>query len=240
MPQQSWTTLASDGEMRAVVTLPDASAGAGLAIIHGGWAIEPDLLVLAQRFAAAGYASIVPDLFHRDPPELASQPPLERIARLTWAGAKRDVEAAVRHLRGEIGPAPLAVFGYCMGGALAWMCGATMDFRTCIVLYPHEVFGPFGADKQVPFELTPRLKIPVLGHFGADDKNPTVADMQPMDEALTAQGTPHEFHVYEGAGHGFVLNSVSRTSHRPEQSKLAVERTIGWFDRHLGATPAPA
>ncbi len=240
MPDQHWVTLESGGEMRAHVSLPSEGVGfgAGVVIIHGGWGIEPGLMLLPKRLVYAGYAAIVPEMYHRETEAQAQQKPLERIARLTWDGARSDVEAAREHLRAQ-GCTRIAVLGFCMGGALALMCGATLDFNTAVLFYPHEVFGPFGGDRIVPFELVPQLKIPVLGHFGADDKNPSPEDMAKLDAALTAQGTPHQFYAYDGAGHGFALQAEGRPSYRAIPANIAFDRTIGWFDRHLRNVPAP-
>jgi carboxymethylenebutenolidase len=242
MPNQYWTTLNSDGEMRAHVSLPEPGVGfgAGAVIIHGGWGVESGLMMLPKRLIYAGYTAIIPEMFHRDTEEQAKQGPMERIARLTWKGARSDIAAAAEYLRKEAGITRMAVIGFCMGGALAWMSGADLDFDTTVLFYPHEVFGPFGADGVVPFDLTPKLKHPVLGHFGIEDKNPNQADMQRLDEALTAQGTPHQFYSYESAGHGFALKADARTSYRPVAANVALDRTIGWFDRHLRNVAVPA
>ena len=240
MPDQHWTTLDSGGAMRAHVSLPSEGVGfgAGVVIVHGGWGIEPGLLLLPKRLVYAGYAAIIPDMYHRDTAAQAQQKPLERIARLTWDGARSDVEAAMEHLRAQ-GCNRLAVLGFCMGGALALMCAATLDVRTAVLFYPHEVFGPFGADGVVPFDLVQQLAVPVLGHFGAEDKNPSPDDMRKLDDALTAGGTPHQFYSYDGAGHGFALQAEGRPSYRAIPANISFDRTIGWFDRHLRNVPAP-
>ncbi len=241
MPEQTWVTLQSDGEMRAHLSTPSPGVGfgAGVVIIHGGWGIENALLLLPKRLSYAGYAAIIPEMYHRETPEQAKETPQPRIARLTWAGARRDVETAAAHLRAQ-GFDRLAVIGFCMGGALSFMSSATMDFKTGVLFYPHELFGPFGADGVVPIDLAPQLKIPLLGHFGVEDKNPSPADMQRLDEVLTAQGSAHQFYTYDGAGHGFAVAAEGRTSYRPIPSNIAYDRTIGWFDRQLRNAPVPA
>lgn len=243
MAEQRWATLDVDGAaVRAHLSLPSpqSAIGAGVVIVHGGWGIEPGLLLLPKRLAYAGYAAIVPDMYHRESEAQAAESPQARIARLTWAGARRDVESGAAYLQREAGVDRAAVLGFCMGGALALMCGAMLDFRTAVLFYPHELYGPFGADGVVPFDLVPQLRIPVLGHFGAEDKNPSPADMQRLDAALTAQATPHQFYTYAGAGHGFAVNSPPRQSYRQIPANTAYDRTIGWFDRHLRNVPAPA
>ena len=244
MAEQKWVELPVDGApMRAHVSLPREGTAihAGVVIIHGGWGFEGTLLNFPKRLAFSGYAAIVPDMYHRETPEQSEQKPLERIARLTWAGAKRDIQVALDWLirDAHVEADRTAIVGYCMGGALALMGAASLPFHTGVLFYPHEVFGPFGADKVVPSDLLPQLKNPLLGHFGADDKNPSPADMQKLDELLTAQGTPHQFYQYEGAGHGFAVHSPPRESYRQIASNTSYDRTIGWFDRHLRNVAAP-
>lgn len=235
-PTKAWTTLDVDGApMRTHVDLPaeEFATGGGVVLIHGGWGLEDGLFALTRRFAYSGYVAVLPDMYHRTP-EDEGQPPLGRIAKLTWEGAKRDLEVALAHLRAQ-GVKRTAILGFCMGGGLALMAASTLDFDAGVLYYPHEMFGPFGAGTTVPFDLIGGLKIPTLGHFGAEDKNPSPADMQKLDEALTAQGSPHQFYSYRGAGHGFAIDArpAGRQSYRESAANIANDRTIGWFDRHL-------
>ena len=61
---------------------------------------------------------------------------------------------------------------------------------------------------------TPNLSAPLLGLFGADDKNPTPEQVDDLERALSDAGKEFEFHSYEGAGHAFFW--VGRPSYRPE------------------------
>ena len=51
--------------------------------------------------------------------------------------------------------------------------------------------------------LADRIPCPVMGLFGNEDQNPSPEDVNDLDAALTKAGVPHEFHRYDGAGHGF-------------------------------------
>jgi carboxymethylenebutenolidase len=233
---QDWTQLSVDGAaMRAHVSRPAAefATGGGIVVIHGGWGLEEGLFPLMRRFAYSGYVAVLPDMYHRTP-EDDGQPPLGRIAKLTWGNAKKDLGVALAHLRAQ-GVRRTAIVGFCMGGALAWMASAELGFDAGVLYYPHETFGAFGAGTTVPFDLTPKITIPMLGHFGADDKNPSPEDMARLDAALTAQDTPHQFYSYRGAGHGFAVDArpAGRQSYREVAANIANDRTIGWFDRHL-------
>ena len=76
--------------------------------------------------------------------------------------------------------------------------------------------------------ITEQPKIPVMFHFGEEDKG------IPM-EKVKAIGAAHPgipLHVYPGAGHGF--NCEQRGSYHPASAKLARERTLAFLAKHVG------
>jgi len=52
------------------------------------------------------------------------------------------------------------------------------------------------------------------------------------DAALKASGAQYEMHMYPGTQHGFHNNSTPR--YHEASAKLAWERTIAFFKKHLG------
>ena len=86
-----------------------------------------------------------------------------------------------------------------------------------------------------PIDLTPKMKAPLLGIFGNDDHNPTVAQVNQTEETLKRFGKAYEFHRYDGAGHGFF--AVDRPAYRPEQAKDAWTKVFAFLAKHLGAPP---
>ena len=91
---------------------------------------------------------------------------------------------------------------------------------------------PWG-EGPAPFDLTSRIACPVVGFFGADDPNPSPEDVKKTDAELTKHGKPHEFHMYEGAGHAF-LNFMNAERHRPQQAADAWPKMLAFLDKHLG------
>jgi carboxymethylenebutenolidase len=229
-----WTSIAVDGaDVRAHITLPDAAVanGCGAVIMHGVNGLEDGYLDFPLQLAAAGYASILPDMFHRYD-DVSRIERSSRVPGLTWAGVQADLESGRQRLQSH-GVRRAAVMGYCFGGTASIMAAALMEFDAGVMFYPHSLFQPFGTGPLAPADLIPQLRVPLLGHFGADDRNPTVADMQRLDEALTAAGTVHALYSYPGAGHGFAAGGAGRTSYRELQAMLANARTIEWFDGAL-------
>jgi carboxymethylenebutenolidase len=71
-------------------------------------------------------------------------------------------------------------------------------------------------------------KVPVMANFGEQDQSPTLEQAKAIAKAhpeITA-------HYYPGAGHGF--NCDQRGSYNAAASKLARERTLGFFRKHIG------
>lgn len=203
----------------------------GIIMIHGGFGLEPGVLRMARRMSLVKYSVVAPDMYHRS--DDADEDVYARIANLSWEDAKADIEAARAYLMNECGiPAEkIAVLGFCMGGALAWMSAGALDIGAAVCYYPHEVFKPFGKSGPTPIDLTGDIKVPVMGHFGVEDTNPSPADMAKMEEALNAAGVPHQFCEYKKAGHGFV--SASPEYNRPAAATTSIDRTIGWLDINL-------
>jgi len=79
--------------------------------------------------------------------------------------------------------------------------------------------------------LADRLGCPLLGLFGADDKNPPPAETEILDAELTRLGKTFEFTTYEGAGHAFF--AVDRPSYRPEAAVDGWRRIFDWYGRYL-------
>jgi len=231
-----WEALEVDGSrMDALIVRPDTRqpAPAVLLCMHAP-GIDAFMQDIADRLARVGYASITPDLFHRQPDD--GTPPLEKLARLVDTEVLADQHAAHAHLKGLDGvdAERTAVIGFCMGGRCAWL-QATDDpsLSAAVVFYGGMMFEPWSPG-ETPFERTPRLACPLLGLYGEEDQNPSPDDVARLRAELERLGKPHEIHTYPGAGHAF-LNFVRESAHRPEAARDAWQRCEGWLARHLRA-----
>ena len=79
----------------------------------------------------------------------------------------------------------------------------------------------------------PQLSYPLLSLFGAEAKYPTPQDVTVLDEALKSAGKPHEFHVYENAGHAFF--AVNRPAYRPEAATDGWQKIFAFYGQYLSA-----
>ncbi len=95
------------------------------------------------------------------------------------------------------------------------------------------------SDKRpvAPIDLTERMRAPLLGLFGNDDRDPTPDQVDSTEETLQRVGKTYEFHRYDGAGHGFF--AAGRPAYRPEQAVDGWQKVFAFFSAHLAAaTPA--
>lgn len=76
------------------------------------------------------------------------------------------------------------------------------------------------------------IKCPVIGFFGNEDTNPTPAEVDDYDKALTAAGVEHTFHRYDGAGHGFQTFSMPER-YREKQSEDAWVKVLDFLAAKL-------
>jgi carboxymethylenebutenolidase len=230
-----WDTIQVAGQpMRVYSDVPTGGKPVpGVVVIQHGPGLDRFIEDRVEDLARHGYAAAAPDLYHRQPADGADM--MTRIGRLTDREIVDDVDATIAHLRGlrDARVSDLAVLGFCMGGRVTFMlAGARPEaWRAAGVFYGGSIMRPWG-DSPTPFALTPQISCPVAGFFGAEDTNPSPDDVNKIDAELTRFGKPHEFHMYDGAGHAF-LNFSNAERYRPGPAKDAWEKMLTFLDRHV-------
>jgi carboxymethylenebutenolidase len=233
-----WDTIQVEGRpMRVYVDVP-AGGGAvpGVVVIQHGPGVDRFIEDRVEDLARHGYAAAAPDLYHRQPEDGSDM--MARIGRLRDAEMVTDTDATIAHLRGlrDARVGDLAVLGFCMGGRVTYLLAGARPaaWKAAGVFYGGNIMKPWG-DGPSPFDRTREIACPVVGFFGAEDTNPSPADVKKIDAELTAFGKPHELHTYEGAGHAF-LNFTNAERYRAGQAKDAWEKMLQFLQRHV---PAP-
>jgi carboxymethylenebutenolidase len=226
------TFASKDGaEVGGVIALPAGGDKApGVVLLQEWWGVNDHIKSFAERFAAAGFVTLAPDLYHgkvtADPSEAG-----KLMQELDRDRALRDIEGAVRHLlahercNGKVG-----VTGFCMGGAFAIAAAAAIPEVSAAVPF----YGVPPADKVDYSKLT----APVMGHFASRDQWASVAAAEGVKKALEAHGRSMQIHVYE-ADHAFA-NDTRPEVYNPEAARLAFDRTVAFLHHHLDAPGAAA
>jgi carboxymethylenebutenolidase len=228
-------TVAIDGhggdEVEAYLARPAGSWGrAGVVVIHHMAGCDRGTKEIVRRLAELGYDTICPNLFLREAARGNGGLPDDRLVS--------DVAGAARYLRalpsstGKVG-----VIGYGAGWRQALLAACNIDFAAAV-----DCYGPFvvgrAPDEASPFPVTnlvdelPRLRAPLLGLFGREDSCPSPAQVAELDEILSEEDKPHEFHSYDHAGHDFF--AVDRPSYRVPAANDGWERIAAFYLNHLG------
>jgi carboxymethylenebutenolidase len=203
-----------------------------LPVAHAGLEKDPFTIDVGERYAAAGYAGVIPFIFHWWPEDEDIMVKRETF-RDDWTVA--DLNAASQYLAGmsAVDSNRIGILGHCWGGRVAWLGAChNPDYKACIVFYGGRVKLAFADGGPPPIELADRITCPVLGIFGNEDQGPSPEEVNDYEAALKKAGVSYEFHRYNGAGHGFQdFNDSNR--YRKDQSEDAWEKAIAFLDRHL-------
>jgi len=214
---------AADGHSFDAYAAQPAGAARGLVVVVPEiFGVNGHIRSVTDGYAADGYLAIAPAMFDRVQRKYESgytQPEIgagvEIMKKIGWDQAVADVQAAIDHGKsaGKAG-----VVGYCWGGAVAWMAAAKAKGLAAAVCY-------YGG--AIPSLVAERPACPVLFHFGETDQS------IPLDKAkdVVAKHPEAESYFYP-AGHGF--NCDHRGSYHEPSAKLARERSVAFFRRHLG------
>jgi carboxymethylenebutenolidase len=157
---------------------------------------------VARRYAEAGYLVAVPEIAHRIP---SSVPLHDRKQHLKDPEIVEDIAATAAYLktRADVVADRLAIAGHCMGGHILFVAACALPVFACAVAcYPTGMFEAWGGS-ATPFDQLARLRCPVIGFFGNEDRNPSPQDADRIDAELTRLNIEHAFHRYPGAAHGF-------------------------------------
>jgi carboxymethylenebutenolidase len=215
---------AADGHKLAAYRAEAAGKPRGaVVVIQEIFGVNKHIKSVADGYAADGYLVVAPAMFDRlqrgydtgySQPEI--QAGIAIMQKLDWKHAMADVDAAVKEAAkaGKVG-----IVGYCWGGTVSWRAAAATAGLACAVPY-------YGGG--MPNFIGEKPRVPTMCHFGELDQSPTLEQSKAIAKAhpgITA-------HFYPGAGHGF--NCDHRGSYNAEASKLARQRTLEFFRKHLG------
>ena len=227
----SYVTYPSPGgngaSMRGYLAHPaSGSRHPALLVIHENRGLNPYVEDVARRAALAGFLALAPDGLS----PLGGYPGndddgREMQARLDQAKLRTDMLNGARWLKAHpLASGKLGATGFCWGGG-------TTNFLATALGADLQAAAPFyGAAPAT--DAVGKIKAALLIHYAQND--PRINEMWPAYEAaLKSAGVRYEAYVYPDTQHGFHNDSTPR--YRPEAAKLAWERTVAHFRKHLAA-----
>jgi carboxymethylenebutenolidase len=228
-------------EIEAYLAVPDdgASSRGSVVVIHHMPGYDSSTKEITRKFAAHGYAALMPNLYHRDAPG-ASPDDAAATARAKGGvpderlvgdvGGAADYLSALPGSNGKVG-----VIGYCSGGRQSFLSACSLQLDAAVDCYGAFIVNPPG--EGMPLKVKPivglakDLSCPLLGLFGADDKFPSPDETAELSKALDEVGKPHEFHTYEGTGHSFF--TVDKPAYRPASATDGWQKIWDFYGRYL-------
>ena len=203
-----------------------------LPVAHEGLEKDPFTIEVVERYAASGYVCAIPFIFHYWPPEENIAVKREEF-RDDWT--VDDIKATFDTLSGmdKVDADRTGILGHCWGGRVAWLSSCHIpQLKGCAVFYGGRVKVPHADNGPAPIALADRIQCPVLGIFGNDDQSPSPEDVNDYEQALVDADVLHEFHRYDGAGHGF-QDHTNADRYRQEQAEDAWSKAVAFFARQL-------
>lgn len=203
-----------------------------LPVAHAGLEKDPFQVDVGERYAAAGYACAIPFLFHWWPVDTDVEVKRAEF-RDDWTVADLGAAFSLLSDSPDVDETRIGILGHCWGGRVAWL-GACHEprYRACAVFYGGRIKLSFADGAPAPISLAGNITCPVLGIFGNEDQGPSPANVDDYQKALESNGVEHEFHRYDGAGHGFQdFNNAQR--YRKKQSDDAWQKALAFFGQHL-------
>ena len=234
-------TFPGDGvRVNGYVARPDTQGERlpGLVLIPDVRGLTDHYRDVARRFAAAGFVTLVVDLYSREgAPELPDMPSVFAwIESLPDPRVLGDIGAAVADLasRPDVRADRIGITGFCLGGQYALMAACTVPgLAACVSWYGMLRYAEKNERKPVsPLDLAPDLGCPYLGLFGADDALIPNTDVAALRTILERTNKSFEIRSYPGAGHAF-FNDTRPDTYRPEAAADGWRRALAFFHTHL-------
>ena len=219
MGQNIELIASDDHHLSAYLAEPPGKPRGGIVVVQEIFGVTRHIRDVADQYAAAGYVAVAPALFDRverdvDLPYTDMQSAIGYMKAMNTDKVMLDLRAAVERVRpaGKVG-----VVGYCWGGMLSYIAAARLPIDAAVAYYG-------GGIQQ---HLGEKPRVPVMFHFGEKDTHIPLSAVAQI-KAAYPEGT---YHLYP-AEHGF--NCTDRASFEPECAKLALERSVDFFRRHIG------
>jgi len=164
------------------------------------------------------YVGMNPVVVHGGGPEITGY-----MQRLDQRQAVDDASAALEYLRRlpETG-GKAGVFGFCMGGRLAYEVAAAAD--------PDAVVSYYGSGIGNQLDAAPRIAAPIVFHFGDNDQFLSLEEAHRIRDTFATRPDA-AVHMHAGAGHAF--DNPSPMFHHRAAAEEAWPQTAAFLRRYL-------
>jgi carboxymethylenebutenolidase len=214
------------GTVKGLMAWPETGTAPfpAVLVIHENRGLNPYVEDVVRRFAAVGFLALGPDALT----SLGGYPGTDEEGRdmqrsLDGGKVFEDFVAGANFLMkhadstGKVG-----AVGFCFGGGVV---------NRLAVRLPDLAAGASFYGSQPAAEDVMHINAPLLIHYAGLDTRIN-GGWEAYEAALEANGKTYTMHMYEGTNHGFHNDTTPR--YDEVAAKLAQDRTIAFFKRHLG------
>lgn len=203
----------------------------GLIVIQEVFGVNHHMRKVTERFAAEGFVSICPDLYHRSGAWFEGtytdfEPSMAQRQKMTPEGTIADLKAVYAWLNHDKGTKSdhIGSVGFCMGGNLSFGANTLLPLQAAVSYYGGGIASTWLKDVD-------KLKAPMLFYWGLLDKHIGIEEPRRISDALREAGKKFAAVEFSFADHGF--NCDERASYNKEASREAWALTIAFFKLHL-------
>lgn len=219
----SWAGV--NGDMKGYLARPmEDKPYRTVVIIHENRGLNAHIEEVARRAARAGFLALAPNALA----PLGGTPSNDDDARTKFQELKPD-ESLQNFIRAfdflstrKDSNGNFGCVGFCWGGAMANNLAVNVpNLKAAVAFY----------GRQPDTNDVPKIKAAVQLHYASLDTRVNEG-IEKYIAALKANNIVHELHMYEGVNHAF-HNDTAPARYDEKAAKLAWERTISFFEKHL-------
>ena len=199
-------------------------------MIHENKGLNDNIKKMANLLARNGYVVLAVDLFKG---EVTTD--RNRSSELSqYVGDNQDIatanlKSAVKYLSSlpNVNPEKIVSLGWCFGGGQSLQLALSSQDHplAATIIY----YGRLLTDNAS----LAKIKWPVLGIFGDQDKSISVDSVKAFEMALNSNGIPNEIYIYKGVGHAFA--NPSGENYAPKETRDAWQKTLAFLEKHVGS-----
>lgn len=194
-------------------------------VIHEWWGLNDWVKEQARQYAGEGYVALAVDLYRG---QVGTTPDEAHILMrgLPDDRGLRDLEAAFAYLasRPDVEANKIGSIGWCMGGG--WSIKLAEDQPKLAAFVVN-----YGSLPTDPANIA-KIKAPMLGNFGAEDKGIPPESVHAFEAAMKADSKSADVKIYQGAGHAY-QNPNNKDGYRKEATADSEKRINAFFQKYL-------
>jgi carboxymethylenebutenolidase len=222
---ESVPSPAGNGTIKGYLAKPSKGKKfASVLVIHENRGLNPYIEDVARRLAKVGYMAFAPDGLT----SVGGYPGDEQkgVALFRTVDGKKMTEdfvaAAMWLKKRSDSTGKLGAVGFCFGGGMVNQLSVRLgkDLNAGVAFY----------GRQAGVADVPKITAPLSFQYAGNDQGVN-AGIAAYEAALKENNKKFESFMYEGKQHGFHNDTTPR--YDAEAAKLAWERTLGFFKKHL-------